>query len=374
VKPKVCQLVTLSEWGGAQHVVYTLASHLKDEFACTVACGPGGELVERVRLHNIPVTVIPALRRALNPWLDATALWQIVRLLRNGHFDILHCHSSKAGILGRLAARITGVPIVLFTAHGWAFTEGRSYWKRWLAAQLERIASRWTTKIVCVSHHDRELALRFNVAQPECLVVIHNGIDPSPFSLANDSVIRREFGLSGDLVITTIGRMAVPKDPLTLLRAYRILNPSNAKVVIVGDGPLRAAVERHIDRNMLRGRVLLAGMRYNVPDLLAASDVFVLASRWEGLPLTIIEAMMAGLPVVATNVGGVTELVEHGVTGIIVPPGNAEALAMAIRQLLEDADLRRRMGQAGRQHALEKFTVDRMVAEVKALYTTLLAT
>jgi glycosyltransferase involved in cell wall biosynthesis len=373
MKPNVCQLITLSEWGGAQHVVYELVRHFKGEFACMVACGPRGELIERVRSHSIPVTVIPALRRNLNPWLDAAALGQILRLLQNGNFSIVHCHSSKAGILGRLAAHITGVPVVLFTAHGWAFTEGRSYWKRWLAALLERIASRWSTKIVCVSHYDRELALRFKVTQPKRLVVIHNGIDPSPFARADGSTVRQEFGLVEDLVITTVGRLAVQKDPLTLLRAYRILDPRNAKVVIAGDGPLRKSVEQYVNRNMLRNRVLLAGTFHNVPALLVASDIFVLASRWEGLPLTIIEAMMAGLPVVATGVGGVAELVEHGVTGIIVPPGNPEALAEAIRQLLEDADLRRRMGQAGRQRALERFTVNRMVAEVKTLYTSLLA-
>jgi len=365
-KLTVLLLVTLSELGGAQHVVYVLARYLRSGYDTTVACASGGFLIEKLRQEQIRVVEIPELVRPLNPIRDLQAFLKLYRWMHRERFDLVHAHSTKAGLLGRLAARLAGVPIVLFTAHGWAFTEGRTYWKRWLLAQAERLAAKATTKIICVSERDRELALQFHVGRPDQLVVIHNGIDPQPFTRADGARVRRQWGLEGTAVLTSVGRLVPQKDPLTLLKA--IQNLSKGKLILIGDGPLQPRVERFIRRNGLANRVILAGERRDIPEILAASDVFVLPSRWEGLPLTIIEAMMVGLPVVATRVSGVPELVEDGVTGFLVPSGDPQGLAKALQQLLDDEELRRRMGEAGRQRALGNFTLDRMLHETHRVY------
>jgi glycosyltransferase involved in cell wall biosynthesis len=372
---KVLLLVTLSEWGGAQHIVYLLAKHLRKEYEITVACAPNGELIKKLRQENIRVIELSALCRNLQPWHDLQALWQLYRLMKRERFDVVHAHSTKAGLLGRIAARLAGVSVILFTAHGWAFTEGRSFWKRSLLAWIERFATRYSTKIICVSEHDYRLALEFKVARPEQLMVIHNGLDSQPY--LSPSFYRGEVtstllsflgrkGVEGRAVVTFVGRLAAPKDPLTLLQA--IQKVPDCKMLIVGDGPLRRELEGFIQQNGLGERVLLVGASDRIPEILAASDIFVLSSYWEGLPLVIIEAMLAGLPVVATRVGGVPELIEEGVTGLLVPPGNPVELARALRALLDDESLRRRMGEAGKKRALELFTLDRMIEQYQQLY------
>lgn len=369
-KAKVLLLVTLSEWGGAQHIVYLLAKHLSDEYDITVACAPGGALIEKLRNESVCVVEIPQLTRLPSPWCDLRALFRLYLWMRRERFDLVHTHSTKAGLLGRLAAKLAGVPAVLFTAHGWAFTEGRAQWKRWFLAQVERMMARLTTRIICVSEHDRDLALQFRVAPPEKLVVVRNGIDPMPFLQASGPGVQREPKLEVEPVLIFLGRLAPPKDLLTLLKAFERIPVG--RLVLVGEGPLCSQVEQSVERTGLNDRVAMLGARIDIPELLVASDLFVLPSRWEGLPLTIIEAMMAGLPVVASHVGGVAELVEDGVTGFLVPSEAPAALAEALRKLLEDSELRKRMGKAGREKALQDFTLDRMLAETKKAYDEVL--
>ncbi|MCK4356192.1 glycosyltransferase [Candidatus Bipolaricaulota bacterium] len=208
------------------------------------------------------------------------------------------------------------------------------------------------------------------VAPPEKLVVVRNGIDPMPFLQASGTGVQREPKLEVEPVLIFLGRLAPQKDLLTLLKAFERIPVG--RLVLVGEGPSRSQVEQSVERTGLNDRVTMLGARTDIPELLAASDLFVLPSRWEGLPLTIIEAMMAGLPVVASHVGGVAELVEDGVTGFLVPSEAPAALAEALRKLLEDSELRKRMGKAGREKALQDFTLDRMLAETKKEYDEVL--
>lgn len=390
-RPAILYVVTLSEWGGAQRYVHDLAVRLRGEFEVAVACAPGGPLVHRLRAAGVAVHEIPALVRSIRPLTDLRALWQLYRLMRRLKPDIVHCNSSKAGVLGRLAALLAGVPVRLFTAHGWAFTEGRPFRQRWLLARVEGLAALASTHIICVSEHDRELALRFRVAGPERLTVIHNGVDPAPFR----AMPARRGGRPFTVVMTA--RLAPPKDPLCLLEAFARLRNGDGlpamRLVFVGDGPLRQRLEEAATALGLRvlrrdapaaeaglgdggavPEVVFTGERpmEDVAVILAEADAFVLASRWEGLPISVIEAMMAGLPVVASRVGGLPELVADGVTGYLVPPGDAGALAAALAKLAGDPAAAARMGQAGRRRALAAFTAERMVAGTRSLYQMLL--
>jgi glycosyltransferase involved in cell wall biosynthesis len=345
-RPKVLLLITLAEVGGAQAYVGALLPALVDRFDVVVAAhgnGPLRDTADRLGIRFLPLRHV---RRAINPWRDAVGLLELVRLLRRERPDILHASSSKAGVLGRLAAAIAGVPIRIFTVHGWAFTAHSG-----LAARLYRLADRLvrplTTVTVCVAEHERATGLAARTCSEARTVVIPNAIDARTVPLTPGRRQTPQF--------VAVGRLKAPKDFVTLVRAVAELPQESCELLIVGEGPDRPGLEAEIDRLGLDGRVRLAGERDDVPDLLAGADVFVLASASEGMPISVLEAMAAGLPVVASRVGGVPEVVADGETGLLVPPGSPQELAEALRRLLADPELRQRLGDAGRIRVRERF-------------------
>ncbi|MBM3471624.1 MAG: glycosyltransferase family 4 protein [Armatimonadetes bacterium] len=369
---RILMLITLSDWGGAQAHVLALARGLRHLYDVTVACGPGGPLVARLREEGIRAVEIPGLTRAPNPLADLATLVRLSRWMRRERFALVHCHSTKAGLLGRFAARAAGTNAVLFTTHGWPFAG--SWWPPIMRALLvlaERTAARFATTIICVSHHDREAALRAGIGPPWRLQVIPNGIAPDPWLV--DGATEEGGRRTGEpCTAVMIGRFREPKDPVTLVNAWARVGAAH-RLLLVGDGPMLPEVEALILKQGLEGCVTVLGARDDVQVLLRTADVFVLSSRWEGMPLAVIEAMMSGLPVVATDVGGVPEAVVDGETGLLVPPGDPAALASALDRLLTDPALRRRMGEAGRRRALEHFTEERMLTETAAVYERVLS-
>lgn len=376
-RKKVLLLVTLSEMGGAQKVVYHLAAGLgRDKFDLAVACAPGGELVGWLgKLPEVKVVELGCLKRDVSPLQDALCLLRLYRLIKSGGYDIVHCHSSKAGVLGRLAARLAGVRQVYFTVHGWGIDGRQPLPVRWLYSLAERLAGAVSTRVVCVSGHDREKGLALNLAGAEKLVVIHNGVPDTPGfgSPAAGSELRAELGLApNDIVIGTVMRLAPPKQPLFFLElAARLLDgnvDAGLYFVIIGDGPLRPECEEYIARHGLGGRVFLTGAREDAARLVSGFDIFMLFSSHEGLPLTVIEAMMAGVPVVASSVGGVGEMVIHGGTGYLVNGLDLDAAGGYVMELLKNPELRAEMGAAGRRRALEMFGLARMIDRYEQLY------
>jgi len=362
---RILYVVTSAGFGGASMNVLLLMKYMVSK-GHTVGLVSANEkrLISEAENLGVKVFVNPYFVRRLHPLNDLRAFIPVYRAIKEFKPDLIHAHSTKAGIIVRFWAGLLNFKPVIFTAHGWAFTEGRKYWKRWILAQMEKLAGFATTKIICVSEHDRELALKFKVASPDKLVVIYNGVDPERFLKPHE----RKSG--SKTVVTYVGRLAPPKDLITLLKAVKLL--SGVEVLIVGDGELRDKVEKYVFENGLSEKVLLLGEREDVPEILSNSDIFVLPSRWEGLPFTIIEAMMAGLPVVASKVGGVPELVDDGITGFLVPPGDHLSLAQAIRKLVDDKNLREKMGKLGREKALKLFTVERMLEETARVYEEVL--
>jgi len=364
---RILYVVTAAGWGGAtQHVVRLMEADLKNGHQVGLASAPEPRLMEEASALGVNLFPNRHFVRAASPWRDLRALWPVFGAIREFDPDLVSAHSTKAGYAARLAGLVLQKPVV-FTAHGWAFTEGRSKWKRHLLAMAERLAARATTRILCVSEHDRDLALELRIAKPDKVRVIHNGVDPAALRGADGTVARSELGRGSGNVLTMIGRLSSPKDPFTVLEALRRAELP-CHLLLVGRGELLPAVQDRIAQLCLADKVILTGERRDVPAILAASDVLVLSSRWEGLPYTIIEAMMAGLPVVATRVGGVPELVEDGVTGFLVAPQDSVKLAEALQKLLDDPELRRKMGEAGRAKALKEFTLDRMLAETQKVY------
>lgn len=370
-RPRILEMITLSDWGGAQAYVFAVARGFKDRYDIAVACAPGGPLIPRLHREGVRVIEIPSLVRTPSPLADLITVWRVVRCLRRERFDLVHCHSTKAGLLGRLAARIAAVPAVVFTAHGWPFTSGWHPIVRIVSTLAERAAAHLATTIICVAHHVRAEALRMRIGRPAQLAVIHNGVDPALW-VERPAVGTSPGHSSPSCTVVMVGRLQDPKDPATLVRAWKRISGAH-RLILVGDGPIRPELEAIITGDRLSDRVILLGAREDVPALLRDADIFVLSSRWEGLPLAVIEAMMAGLPVVATAVGGVSEVVADGQTGILVPPGQPEALAGALNRLLKDTGLRTQMGATGRQRALEHFTEARMLADIGRLYERILS-
>jgi glycosyltransferase involved in cell wall biosynthesis len=344
-KPRLLILITLAEAGGAQSAVSTLLPGLTREFEVTVAAHGPGPLRDAASTAGVPFVHLEHVRRAIHPWHDALALLELVRLCRRLRPDIVHVHSSKAGALGRLAAALAGVPIRIFTVHGWSFDAyagfaGRVY--LWIERRLRRL----TTAVVCVAGSLRDLGLAAGACRPDRTVVIQNAVDVSEFAPPKRPERTPR--------IVSVGRFTFPKDFGTLVDALAATH-ADYGAAFVGEGPLLPEVAATVRRRGLGDRVQLLGARSDVTDLLTSADVFVLSSRSEGLPISILEAMAVGLPVVATDVGGVGEEVVDGETGLLVPPGDPTALAGALERLLRSAALRERLGASGRERARRHF-------------------
>ena len=262
----------------------------------------------------------------------------------------MQLNSSKMGILGRVAAFAARVPVRVFTVHGWAFLAHRGLAGR-LYLWAERLVKPLTTLFICPAAYEKQLGVEARACVADRTVVIPNAVDVGAFAQA---------ALKGEPpVVVSVGRLHFPKDFVSLAHALGRLPPGSFRARVIGEGPDRPDIEEALRAGGVAEAVEVAGARDDVPEVLAAADVFVLSSLSECLPISILEAMAAGLPVVATRVGGVPELVADGETGLLVPAADPTALAQALRTLIEDADLRRRMGATGRERARERFDLPR---------------
>jgi glycosyltransferase involved in cell wall biosynthesis len=368
--------VTLSEMGGAQKVVYDLLMSLSSlKYELTVVTSPGGELIDwveelnRSRENKIKIVTLPSLEREISIKNDVKTFIELYKIIKKGRFDIAHFHSSKMGIIGRIAAFLAGVPRIFFTAHGWGINEYQSRLKQVLFTFAERIAGIMCSKIICVSDYDMEKCIKKKWANRNKLCVIHNGAAEMPASYGK---LRKELGIpDDDFIVGTVMRLKEPKDPMTFIRAARILikKKQNVRFIIIGDGPLKERCSTLIKENGLEKNVIMLGKRKDARELLVDFDIFVLLSKWEGLPITIIEAMLAGKPVVASDVGGISELVSDGGNGYLLKTGNEMEAAYRIGKLLESKSLISLMGNSGYEKAGREFSLPKMICEYEQIYT-----
>jgi glycosyltransferase involved in cell wall biosynthesis len=292
-----------------------------------------------------------------DPLKDLAGLQQCRKLIRDIQPDLVHAHTSKAGLIGRAAAKMAGVPSV-FTAHTWCFTEGTSWKWKLIGTPLEKLAAGWCGRIIDVSDANRDLAVNKVVGEPAKHVTVHNGIGDHP--------LRARAGQRAVPRIIMLARFAEQKAQSLLVKAVEgIAQPF--ELAFVGDGPTRHAVEQQVAQAGLSDRVVFLGQRLDVAELLAEADIFALFTHWEGFPITILEAMRAGLPCVVSDVGGVREAV-HESCGRIVAAGDVAGFRAALQDLLADAGLRRQMGDAGRRRYERNYTVKSMLEKTVAVY------
>jgi sugar transferase (PEP-CTERM/EpsH1 system associated) len=364
---RLCVLITELGVGGAQRVLADVVTSLpKDRYQVLVAClfNPG---TTAAQLRAVGVDVIDL---CMSSKLDFLVFLRLCRLLRQFQPHLLHTHMFHANLLGRLAGRITGVPFIVSTEH----TMGQENWSRRL---LNRITSHLCDRVIAVSQSVGTFASRVIGIEADRIVVIPNGIEVEKFqSSLTPAQARHRIGLSDETdVVGTVGTLRRVKGTEILLQAFSQLFPRwpQAKLLIVGDGPEREHLQQMTQRAGLDHSTIFTGERRDVADLLAAMSVFVLPSHWEGFGLAVVEAMAAGLPVVATRVGSLPEVISERETGLLVSPADPTAMASAIEYLLNNPQLRSKMGRAGRQRAKTRYSREQMVAKTEELYTSLLS-
>lgn len=356
---------TNADWAGAPIHVLTLVQALKSSFDVFVVFGEDGPVRQALATQGVATTIVSSLRSTINPVRDLRCLLAFLKIVRSVRPDLLHAHSSKAGMIARLAAYILRLPC-LYTVHGWGFGTGRTRLQSAMVYWVERSFSYFpATTYIFVSDADRRVGLERLKLDPDRCKTIHNGMP--------DHGLRAQVGKNSAVIMAA--RVCHAKDHDMVLQSFQRCS-TRFKLVLVGEGTdssefrdrvLASAPSKH-------AQVACLGLSDGVPQLLAQAGIFVLCSRYEGLPLSIIEAMCAGLPIVATDVGGVNELVEDGVSGFLVPAGDQAAMSNCLDRLQNDVALRVRMGQASRERYVANFGSKQMAAAVAQLYCSMLDT
>lgn len=422
---RVLHVITRMVRGGAQENTLASVAGIRGEgweslLISGPAVGPEGSLEARCRDAGIPMLHVPELLREISPGQDHRALLHLAQVFRRERPHLVHTHTSKAGMLGRMAARMAGVPAVIHTPHGHVFHSYESRLRSRVFVHAERAGAAFTDRLIALTPAEMREHLEEGVGKPEQWRVIPSGIPFAPFEAAigTGESVRRALGIPPDVpVIGTVGRLVPIKGQAYLLEAAAALSTEfpRLRLLLAGDGPLRedlilqaralgmevivhpghgaeageappglAGVDAGAPREAVgeplaigRGRTRLEvhflGLRKDVPAIMAAMDVFVLPSLNEGMGRVLVEAMCMRLPCVASHVSGIPDVVAHEVTGLLVPPRESGALATAVARLLRDRELRRRLGEAGRGAVVPAYGEGAMLASLAGLYVEVLS-
>ncbi|MEM4188093.1 MAG: glycosyltransferase family 4 protein [Candidatus Hadarchaeum sp.] len=380
---KIVRIIARLNIGGPPIHVINLNSCLDPlRFSSLLVCGienPGeGSMLDYAFTRGVqPISIPEIVGEATFKYRDLKALIKLYQLIRRERPHIVHTHTTKAGFLGRLAARLAGVPIVVHTYHGHVLHGYYGPSKTRLLRSMERALARLTDCLIAISELIKRDLVAYGVASAEKIAVIPLGFDLEPF-LCNQvykGKLRRELGLNEDArIVGIVGRIfPIKNHRLFLDAAVRVATREpNAYFVVVGDGILRSEMEGYAQKLGIAPRVFFLGWRRDLPRIYADLDLLVVSSDNEGTPVSAIEAMASGCPVVGTSVGGLPDIILEGETGYLVPPRDPEALAAAVLSLLQDREIAARMGQTARALAKDRFSLQRLVSDVQNLYESLL--
>lgn len=362
-RPRILYIVTRAEHGGAQTHVFRLAASMRQNFEVAVATGEEGYLTKACRDVGITVYVVPHLQREIRPIADMRAFWNLYLLVRSLRPDLIHTHTFKAGFLGRLVAWLLKVSSV-YTLHSWLF--GTPAMPRaWsaLAGPCERLAASWCQGLITLSDGGAVLLRKYRIYSDSKVVTIRNGIpDCSERQRGNTPVAK----------VIMVARFTKVKEHDVLLRAFAKIC-RGPRLLLVGDGPTRPACEKLASELGITDRVEFLGSRDDVASLLASAQLFVLASKYEMCPMSILEAMRAGLPIVASDVDGASEAIQDRESGLLVPSGSVDRLAKALTLLVDDADLRTRLGRGARMRFEQRYLFEQQLALTSAFYRNVLS-
>jgi len=367
---RIFQVLAGGPWGGGAVVVRALTQRLIQEGCQVWVLCLSEEVSHRFSEIGAKVVTSRYWRRGISP-LDVLAFYELLKLCRRKKFTIVHTHTSKGGFLGRIAARLGGVPIVIHTVHGFSFNELTPWWTTAFYVYLERLADHFCDTVISVTDQHRLMAIQKRIAKPDKIVTIHNGIDLSRFEGISAESVREELGLSREItLIGSVGRLASQKGQTYLLRALpRVLQKHpQTHLVFIGEGPQEAELRGLAVELGVAGHCTFLGFRRNVPELLARLDIFVQPSPREGLSITLLEAMAAKRPVIATNITGNREVVDDGINGVLCQPMDSTALAKALIDLIENPKKARLLGERAREKVEQHFEEQMMLKQTLELY------
>lgn len=377
-KVNLLYVITKLELGGAQKQLLSLIRKIdKKKYNISLITAYQGLLIEdALSIEGLHLRRSRFLERPINPLKDLLALIEIYKFIKENKIDIVHTHSSKAGTLGRWAARLANVPVIIHTIHGWPFHSWQNPVIRQFYVFLERLTATFTNSLIAVSFYDIEKGIKSKIARREKYVLIRYGIDKKEFiDYDNFLNIKEELAIGvAQAVVCMVACLKPQKSPQDYIKAASLVTRifPQTKFLLVGDGVLRPRVEKLIKKFNLNNSLILTGWRRDIPQLLSVIDIFVLTSLWEGLPIAILEAMVSSKPVVVTHTGGIGELIVEGKSGFLPLPRDIQGMAEKIGLLLKDENLRKSMGQEAKYSLNSKFILRDMVKKNESLYESLI--
>jgi glycosyltransferase involved in cell wall biosynthesis len=374
-KVNLLYVITKLELGGAQKQLLSLISHLdKSKYRIFLFTAHQGFLIQNASLiSDLTLYRSKYLKRQINPTKDIIALIEIFRFIKKNKIEIVHTHGSKAGILGRIAAKLAGKKFIIHTVHGWSFNDFQPFFIRNIFICLERLTAQFTKRLIVVSSYDKGKGLENGIGKESNYTIIRYGINKDEF-LLKDRSIKEELGIKdSDLVVGMISCLKPQKSPQDFVRLAFQINQilPQMKFILIGDGVLRYRVEKLVRRYNLQKNLILTGWRRDIPRILSAIDIFVLTSLWEGLPISVLEAMASAKPVVATHTGGIEEVIIEGKTGFLIPVRDVKKMSDRLITLLKDGNLRKELGQNARDFLDGSYHLENMVNANQDLYENL---
>lgn len=363
----IVYIITRSDvLGGASvHLLDLARGMINQGYRVHILVGGAGAFTEELKKNNINFTSLKHLKREISLFHDVLGFLEIKKYLKQLKPDIVHCHSSKAGLLGRLAAKSLNLPVV-FTAHGWAFTDGVSPKKQKIYATLERFLAKISDHIIAVSEYDRQHGFKYQVGTPELIQTIHNGV-PDIRTVPIEKIEPQSI-----VKLIMVARFEDPKDQYFLIQALsKLPKHLNWKIDFLGEGPNLQKCQELARKEKLDLKIIFHGQSFKVKEFLNEAEIFVLISNYEGFPLTILEAMSTSLPIIASDVGGINESVSSE-NGYLIPKGNIDILVQALTELIVNTNLRQQLGSNSRYLYETQFSFNTMLQKTFNIYTQVL--
>jgi len=376
--------------GGTKEALYLLVMNMdRNKFDITLALPPPApynplrpladpQFPERMRSKGYEVKLVNMVGGKIAPIANMRALLSLYWIIRKNRYDVVHAHSAIAGLVGRLAAKLAGVPVIIYTPHGLPFNDYISSRRRWLYVMLERFAGYFTHALIASSETERQQAIQAGIIGPKRISVINNCLDTDKLDVDKVDVLkkRKELGLRlADPVVGMVARLTPQKGPHYFIKAAAQVLKTEPKVqfILIGDGELRRKMENLIAHLHISDSLCLLGNRDDCLEIVAPFDLFVLSSLWEGMPYAPLEAMLLRKPIIATDIVGSRDIIQNDSLGVLVPPKNSAALSEAILRLLRNKERAQQMGQCGEKNIRQRFSISSSVFQVTKLYQELLA-
>lgn len=373
---KILYLVTQSEFGGAQRYIFDLVTNLSaNNYQIEVAAGGNEELFFQLKEKNIKTYQLKNLVREINPVKDLLAYFEIKKFLKEIKPDILHLNSSKAGVIGAVAGKHCNIKKIIYTVHGFVFEEPLPIWKKLFYYWAEKFSAQYKDTLICVSEFDHQIGIQKKIAPEKKLITINNGISEINF-LSKEMAKQKLFTSNQQLVtsnqplVGTIAHFYPTKGLIYLVQAAKIVieRLPETTFAIIGDGQQRKLLQTKIKKLHLAKNFLLLGAKNQAWQYLPAFDIYVCCSVKEGFPFSILEAMAAGLPIVSTKVGGISEMIQNEKTGLLVEPAKPQNLAEAIIKILKNKNLAEKIGYQAQIEVKQKFSLTKMITETEKIY------